>query len=90
MVLAEYGLEERAEEINQRAAELAVEAATGYTTPEHPRYVAGALGPTTKTLSVTGGVTFDQLVDSYREQARALIRGESIFCCWKLPRTRSM
>ncbi|MFD1407841.1 methionine synthase [Kroppenstedtia eburnea] len=75
VVLAEYGLEERAEEINQRAAELAVEAATGYTTPEHPRYVAGALGPTTKTLSVTGGVTFDQLVDSYREQARALIRG---------------
>ena len=33
------------------------------------------MGPTTKTLSVTGGVTFDELVDSYREQAPALIEG---------------
>lgn len=75
VVLVEYGLEERAEEINRKAAELAVEAVTRYSTPEYPRYVAGALGPTTKTLSVTGGVTFDQLMESYREQARGLIRG---------------
>src|SRR5690606_19374766 len=43
--------------------------------PEWPRYVAGALGPTTKTLSVTGGVTFEELIDNYYEQALALIEG---------------
>lgn len=75
VVLAEYGLERNARELNLAAARLAVEAAAKYSTPEWPRYVAGALGPTTKTLSVTGGVTFDQLVDSYYEQAYALIEG---------------
>ncbi|WP_079909094.1 methionine synthase [Paenibacillus sp. 32352] len=73
VVLAEYNLQDRARELNLRAAELAVEAARKFSTPEWPRYVAGALGPTTKTLSVTGGVTFDELVDSYYEQALALI-----------------
>ncbi|WP_438445868.1 methionine synthase [Gorillibacterium sp. sgz5001074] len=75
VVLAEYGLERQARELNLAAARLAVEAAAKFSTPEWPRYVAGALGPTTKTLSVTGGVTFDQLVDSYHEQALALIEG---------------
>lgn len=75
VVLAEYGLEARARELNLEAARLAVQSARKYTTPEQPRYVAGALGPTTKTLSVTGGVTFDQLTDSYYEQALALIEG---------------
>src|SRR4051812_1951779 len=69
VVLAEYDLQDRSTEINLAAAKLAVAAANKYTTPEWPRYVAGALGPTTKTLSVTGGVTFDQLVDTYYEQA---------------------
>ncbi|MFD1954781.1 methionine synthase [Paenibacillus thailandensis] len=73
VVLAEYDIPEKAREINLAAAKLAVEAAEAYSTPEKPRYVAGALGPTTKTLSVTGGVTFDELVDSYYEQALALI-----------------
>ncbi|MBG9792667.1 methionine synthase [Paenibacillus dendritiformis] len=73
IVLAEYDLQERARELNLAAAKLAVEAAKKFSTPEWPRYVAGAMGPTTKTLSVTGGVTFDQLVDSYYEQALALI-----------------
>lgn len=73
VVLAEYGLERHARELNLAAAKLAVDAAAKYSTPEWPRYVAGALGPTTKTLSVTGGVTFDQLVESYHEQAKALI-----------------
>lgn len=73
VVLAEYGLESKAREINLAAAKIAVEAVNKYSTPEWPRYVAGAMGPTTKTLSVTGGVTFDELVDSYREQAAALI-----------------
>ncbi|WP_028545436.1 methionine synthase [Paenibacillus taiwanensis] len=75
VVLAEYDLQDRAVELNLEAARLAVESANKYTTPDHPRYVAGAMGPTTKTLSVTGGVTFDELVDSYYEQALALIDG---------------
>ncbi|WP_409346896.1 methionine synthase [Paenibacillus sp. MBLB4367] len=73
VVLAEYDLQDKTREINLVAAKLAVEAANKYSTPEWPRYVAGALGPTTKTLSVTGGVTFDDLVDSYYEQTLALI-----------------
>ncbi|MDU5140705.1 MAG: methionine synthase [Paenibacillus dendritiformis] len=73
IVLAEYDLQERARELNLAAAKLAVEATKKFSTAEWPRYVAGAMGPTTKTLSVTGGVTFDQLVDSYYEQALALI-----------------
>ncbi len=75
VVLAEYGLQERTRELNLVAAKLAVEAVNKYSTPEWPRYVVGAMGPTTKTLSVTGGVTFDELVDSYYEQALALIEG---------------
>ncbi len=75
VVLAEYNLQHRAREINIAAAKLAVEAANKYSTPEWPRYVAGAMGPTTKTLSVTGGVTFEELKQSYYEQALALIEG---------------
>ncbi|REK68694.1 MAG: methionine synthase [Cohnella sp.] len=75
IVLAEYGIPEKAREINLAAARLAKEACERYSTPDKPRYVAGALGPTTKTLSVTGGVTFDQLVEAYREQAEALLEG---------------
>ena len=75
IVLEEYGLGERAEEINRRAARLAVDAARRWSTPEQPRFVLGAMGPTTKTLSLTGGVTFEQLVDAYREQARGLMLG---------------
>lgn len=74
VVLAEYDLQDRAEEINLAAAKLAVDAARKFSTPEWPRYVAGALGPTTKTLSVTGGVTFDDLVESYFEQTVALVQ----------------
>ncbi|GIP32637.1 methionine synthase [Paenibacillus sp. J2TS4] len=76
VVLAEYDLQDRSVEINKAAAKLAVDAVRKFSTPEWPRYVAGALGPTTKTLSVTGGVTFDELTDSYYEQARALIDAE--------------
>ncbi|HEX7056454.1 MAG TPA: methionine synthase [Bacilli bacterium] len=75
VVLAEYNLQERAYEITLAAAKLAVAAANRYSTPEWPRYVAGAMGPTTKTLSVTGGITFDQLAESYFGQAKALIEG---------------
>ncbi len=75
IVLAEYDIPERAREINLAAARIAREAADKYSTDEHPRFVVGAIGPTTKTLSVTGGVTFEGLVDSYFEQAVALIEG---------------
>lgn len=75
VVLAEYDIPEKAREINLAAAKLARAAADKYETADKPRYVAGAMGPTTKTLSVTGGVSFDELIDSYYEQALALIEG---------------
>ncbi|WP_274362221.1 methionine synthase [Paenibacillus thermotolerans] len=75
IVLAEYDIAHMARELNLAAAKLAVEAVKKYSTPERPRFVAGAMGPTTKTLSVTGGVTFEELIASYYEQALALIEG---------------
>lgn len=72
VVLAEYDLQDRHRELNLAAAKLAIEAANKYSTPEWPRYVVGAMGPTTKTLSVTGGVTFAELEESYYQQALAL------------------
>ena len=75
LVLNEYGLGDKAYEINKRAVELAVEAANELSTPEWPRYVAGGLGPTTKTLSVTGGTTFDALTHDFYVQAKGLIDG---------------
>lgn len=73
VVLAEYDLQDRHRELNLAAAKIAIEAANKYSTPEWPRYVIGAMGPTTKTLSVTGGVTFAGLEESYYEQALALV-----------------
>ncbi|HEX9844477.1 MAG TPA: homocysteine S-methyltransferase family protein, partial [bacterium] len=75
MVLAEYGLADKTHEINRLAAELARAAADRFSTPEHPRFVAGSLGPTTKAISVTGGVTWDDLAEHYRVQAAGLIEG---------------
>lgn len=75
IVLAEYSLEEKVEELNLLAAKLAKEAVAKFTTEEWPRFVAGSMGPTTKTLSITGGVSFEQMVESYYQQARALIIG---------------
>ncbi len=75
LVLAEYGLADRARELNRRAAELARAEADAFTTPGRPRFVAGSMGPTTKSISVTGGVTFDQLAAAYEEQAVGLIEG---------------
>jgi len=75
VVLAEYDVAEKDLEINIIAARLAKEAVDRYSTPEWPRYVAGSMGPTTKTLSLTGGVTFDELVESYYRQAKGLLLG---------------
>ncbi len=75
VVLAEYGLAGRSRELNRRAAELAVQAAGEHATARRPRFVAGSVGPTTKAISVTGGITFPELVDGFAEQARGLLEG---------------
>lgn len=81
----DYGLESVVYEINFEAARLASEAAVEFTAsnPEKPRYVAGAMGPTNKTASMSPevndpgfrNVSFDLLVDNYFEQASALLDG---------------
>ncbi len=75
LVLAEYGLADKAAEINLAGAKLARELCDFFSTEEKPRWVAGSIGPTTKALSVTGGVTFQELVDHYLVQVRALHEG---------------
>ena len=59
--------------LNRAGAELARKAADEYSTPSKPRWVAGSMGPTTKAISVNGGITFDELRQNYYDQARALI-----------------
>ncbi|HSU59590.1 MAG TPA: methionine synthase [Bryobacteraceae bacterium] len=75
IVLSEYGLEEQSYELNFAAARLARQAADEFAKSGRPRFAAGSMGPTTKAISVTGGVTFPQLVENYYEQAKALIEG---------------
>ena len=75
LVLDEYRLGHRAYEINKEAALIARKAADEASTPSQPRFVAGSMGPTTKTLSVTGGSTFEEMSASYEEQALGLIDG---------------
>ncbi|MBI4876684.1 MAG: methionine synthase [Acidobacteria bacterium] len=75
LVLAEYGLASRTRAINLAAARLARQAAEEYSRPGRPRFVAGAMGPTTKAISVTGGVTFSELRQHFYEQAQALVEG---------------
>ncbi|WP_147534873.1 methionine synthase [Bacillus marasmi] len=76
IVLDEYQLGSKAYEINKKAAQIARAAVDSVSTPEKPRFVAGSMGPTTKTLSVTGGTTFSTLAESYEEQAIGLIDGD--------------
>lgn len=75
LVLDEYGLGFKAYEINKIAAMIAIGEVQKVYSEEWPRFVAGSMGPTTKTLSVTGGTTFDELAASYEEQAIGLIDG---------------
>ncbi len=82
---ADYGLEDYAAEIDSAAAQLARQVADAWTakTPDKPRFVAGVLGPTSKTASMSPDVNdpgarntgFDELVTIYREATRALIAG---------------
>ena len=75
LVLAEYDLEAQAYDLNRLAAELAREAAWPFSVPARPRFVCGSMGPTTKAISVTGGVTFQELIEHYRVQALGLMAG---------------
>jgi 5-methyltetrahydrofolate--homocysteine methyltransferase len=75
LVLGEYGLSAEAHELNKKAAELARQAAGEFAKPGRPRFVAGSIGPTTKAITVTGGVTFAGLRENYYVQAKGLIEG---------------
>jgi 5-methyltetrahydrofolate--homocysteine methyltransferase len=80
---ADYGLENIVYELNVAAARLAKDAALAFSTPEKPRFVAGALGPTNRTLSISPevndpsarAVTFDEVRFAYAEQVRGLMDG---------------
>ncbi|MFJ5446787.1 methionine synthase [Methylobacillus methanolivorans] len=79
----DYFMAHLAYEMNVEAAKLARAACDNYSTPDKPRFVAGALGPTPKTASISPdvndpaarNVTFDQLVAAYHEQTRGLVDG---------------
>ena len=79
----DYHMAHLAYEMNLEAARIARLACNKYSTPDKPRFVAGALGPTPKTASISPdvndpgarNVTFDQLVAAYHEQVRALVEG---------------
>ena len=80
---ADYQMESISREINVASAKLARVAADEFSTPERPRFVAGILGPTSRTASLSPdvndpgarNVTFDELVDNYTESTHALIEG---------------
>lgn len=80
IVLAEYDLAGQAYELNRRAAELAKEVAQGFSTPDHPRFVAGSMGPTTKLPSL-GHIAFAAMAGAYEEQARGLVDGGVDLLC---------
>jgi len=83
--LADYGMQELAYELNHAAAQLAREECDAMTarTPDRPRFVMGALGPTNRTASISPdvndpgkrNVTYDELVEAYLEQGRGLVDG---------------
>jgi 5-methyltetrahydrofolate--homocysteine methyltransferase len=75
LVLAEYGLAADAYELNFTAAKLARQAAAAFSTSARPRFVAGSMGPTTKAITVTGGVTFPDLIETFFTQAKGLAEG---------------
>ena len=81
--MADYGMESLSYELNVEGARLAKEATAQYSTAGRPRFVAGAIGPTNRTLSMSPDVnlpgfrngTFQELVDAYSEQVRGLLDG---------------
>ncbi|MEA3274450.1 MAG: methionine synthase [Pseudomonadota bacterium] len=83
MSMADYGMEELVSELNVAAARVAREAADRFSTQDRPRFVAGVLGPTSRTCSLSPdvndpgyrNVTYDELVSAYVQAARGLIEG---------------
>ncbi|WP_369134942.1 methionine synthase [Modestobacter sp. I12A-02662] len=81
--LADYGMQELAYEINVASARLARRECDAVSTPERPRWVVGAIGPTSRTASISPdvndpgarNVSFDELVEAYLEQADGLVDG---------------
>ena len=73
--LAEYNLQKKTYDINRAAAQIAKSSAKQYSTQSLPRFVAGSIGPTNKTISVTRNATYEELENSYYEQAKALADG---------------
>jgi 5-methyltetrahydrofolate--homocysteine methyltransferase len=79
----DYGLAHLAREMNRRAAQIARTACDRFATPQRPRFVAGAIGPTPRTASISPDVndpaarniSFDELRDAYREQVEGLAEG---------------
>lgn len=75
VVLSEYHLEDQVYAINLAAARLLRDAVDAYHTPDHPRFAAASLGPQTKTISVTGGITFDEVTQAFYDETVPLIEG---------------
>ncbi|MEJ2583874.1 MAG: methionine synthase [Robiginitalea sp.] len=85
VAMADYGMEDLVFEMNRESARIAAEVAAEFnrTTPDKPRFVAGSMGPTNKTASLSPDVnnpgyraiTFEALRNAYREQAEALLEG---------------
>ncbi len=74
VVLAEYGLADRARELTRTAAELACAVRDEFSTPERPRWVAGSMGPGTK-FPTLGQISYADFRDAYEEQALGLLEG---------------
>jgi 5-methyltetrahydrofolate--homocysteine methyltransferase len=74
LVLAEYGIADRAFELHEVAARLARGVADEVATPDHPRYVIGSIGPGTRLPSL-GAITFEALRDDYQVQVSGLLAG---------------
>ncbi|MBE6186323.1 MAG: hypothetical protein E7142_03120 [Rikenellaceae bacterium] len=75
LCLAEYGLQERSYELARAGAELARAAADKYSTTEHPRLVAGSVGPTTRNLTLANDTTAEAMAEVYSTVIRGLIDG---------------
>ena len=78
-VLGEYGLAADAPYLNKRAAELARQVADEFSKQGRKRFVAGSMGPTTKAITVTGGITFSELREAFYVQAKGLMEGGADF-----------
>ncbi len=75
LVLNEFGLASKAKNLNKQAAHLARKLADRYSTNNRPKFVAGSIGPTTKAISVTQGITFSELIKNFQIQAEGLYEG---------------